>query len=124
MSRNIAQLIEKLDQKYLRKWPDFKVGDTVKMKIRVQEGEKTRLHPFEGTVISKSGRGLQENFTVRKVSFGEGVERTFPLNSPVIESLEITSRSVISRAKLYYLRQRVGKGTRVKRDQTAAATGN
>ena len=94
------------------------------MKIRVQEGEKTRLHPFEGTVISKSGRGLQENFTVRKVSFGEGVERTFPLNSPVIESLEITSRSVISRAKLYYLRQRVGKGTRVKRDQTAAATGN
>lgn len=124
MSRNITQLIEKLDQKYLRKWPDFKVGDTVKMKIKVQEGEKTRLHPFEGTVISKSGRGLQENFTVRKISFGEGVERMFPLNSPVIESLEITSRSVIGRSKLYYLRQRVGKGTRVKRDQTAPTTGN
>lgn len=122
MARNIGQLITKLDAKLLRKWPAFKIGDTLKMKVKVQEGEKTRLHPFEGTVIRKSGSGLQETFTVRKVSFGEGVERTFPLHSPVIESLTIASRGIVGRAKLYYLRERVGKGTRVKRDQSAEAT--
>lgn len=119
MVSNVKQLIEKIDQKWLRKMPELKVGDNVKMKVRVQEGEKARLHPFEGTVIRLAGRGLQRTFTVRKVSFGEGVERTFPLNSPVIESLEITSRGVVNRARLYYLRGRVGKATRVKRDQTA-----
>ena len=121
MGINIGQLIEKLDKKWLREQPELRVGDAVKMKVRVQEGEKSRLHPFEGTVIRLSGSGLQRTFTVRKISFGEGVERTFPINSPVIESMEIASRGVVSRAKLYYLRQRVGKGARVKRDQTAAA---
>ena len=121
MITNVGKLIEKLDQKFLRKWPDFNVGDTVKMKVRVQEGEKTRLHPFEGTVIRKAGSGLQTTFTARKISFGVGVERTFPINSPVIESLEVTSRGIVKRAKLYYLRGRVGKQTRVKQDHTTAA---
>lgn len=97
--------------------PTIDVGDTVKMKIKVKEGEKTRLHLFEGTVIAKNGSGLAEAFTVRKISFGEGVERVFPINSPVIEKIEVVAKGVIARSKLYYLRDRVGKGARVKIDQ-------
>ena len=96
----------------------FDVGDTIKMKIKVREADKIRIHPFEGTVIKKTGIGLGAAFTVRKISFGEGVERTFPVNSPVIDKIEVVSKGVIKRAKLYYLRDRLGKKARVQVDQT------
>ena len=119
MATNAGERIKQVDNKYLRKdIPEFHVGDTVKMKVKVQEADKVRLHPFEGTIIRKTGRGTKGTFTVRKISFGEGVERVFPLHSPVIESLKVTSKGVIKRSKLYYLRDRVGKGARVKRRQT------
>ena len=98
--------------------PVFDVGDTLKMKIKVKEADKIRIHPFEGPVIKKTGIGLGAAFTVRKISFGEGVERTFPVNSPVIDKIEVVSKGVIKRAKLYYLRDRLGKKARVQVDQT------
>jgi large subunit ribosomal protein L19 len=102
--------------------PVFDVGDTVKMKIKVKEADKIRIHPFEGTVIKKTGIGIGAAFTVRKISFGEGVERTFPINSPVIDKIEIVSKGVIKRAKLYYLRDRLGKKARVQVDQSVKAS--
>jgi large subunit ribosomal protein L19 len=99
--------------------PSIEVGDTIKMRIKVKEADKIRVHPFEGTVIKKQGKGITAAFTVRKISFGEGVERTFPVNSPVIEKIEIVSKGLIKRAKLYYLRDRLGKKARVKVDQAA-----
>lgn len=99
--------------------PSFDVGDIVKMKIKVKEADKVRIHPFEGTVIKVGGRGIGASFTVRKISFGEGVERTFPVNSPVIESIAIVSKGLVKRAKLYYLRDRLGKKARVQVDQSA-----
>ena len=118
MATNIGQAVRDIDEKYLRKdMPEFGVGDTIKMMIKVQEGDKTRLHPFEGTVISKTGRGLRGTFTVRKISFGEGVERVFPLHSPVIDTLKVISKGVVKRSKLFYLRDRSGKSARVKREQ-------
>ena len=87
------------------------------MKIKVTEADKVRLHPFEGTVIRKRGRGIKATFTVRKISFGEGVERTFPVHSPVIDSLKVVSKGVVKRAKLYYLRDRVGKSARISKEQ-------
>lgn len=112
--------IKIIERKYVRNdLPPFVVGDTVRMKIKVQEADKVRLHPFEGTVIKKRGSGIKGTFTVRKISFGEGVERTFPLNSPVIESLQVVHRGVVKRSKLYYLRGRVGKKTRVKSQEAA-----
>jgi large subunit ribosomal protein L19 len=119
MATNIGERIKQIDQKYLRKdIPEFDVGDTVKMKIKVQEADKVRTHPFEGTVIRKTGRGLRGTFTVRKISFGEGIERIFPMHSPVIDNLKIVSKGIVKRAKLYYLRDRVGKKARVKRQKT------
>jgi len=118
MVTNISESIKEVEKKYLRiDLPEFDVGDMVKMTVKVQEGEKSRLHPFEGTIISKTGRGLKATFTVRKISFGEGVERCFPLHSPVIESLTIIHKGTVKRAKLYYLRGRVGKKARVKKEQ-------
>ena len=118
MGKNIGETIREIDKKYLRDdIPDFNVGDTIKMKIKVQEADKTRLHPFEGTVIRKTGRGLRATFTVRKIAFGEGVERIFPLHSPMIDSLQVVSRGIVKRSKLYYLRGRVGKRARVRRKQ-------
>ena len=118
MARNIGQVIKEIDTEYHRNdIPEFSVGDTVKMKVKVQEGDKSRLHPFEGIVISKTGRGLRATFTVRKISFGEGVERCFPIHSPVIESLLVVSKGISKRSKLYYLRKRTGKAARVKREQ-------
>ncbi len=112
--------IAKLGEGHIRKdLPAVEVGDTIKMRIKVKEADKVRIHPFEGTVIKKSGIGVAAAFTVRKISFGEGVERTFPINSPVIDKIEIVSKGVIKRAKLYYLRDRLGKKARVKVDQTA-----
>ena len=121
MISNVEKLKE-MDSQYLRKdIPHFEVGDTIKMKIKVKEAEKVRIHPFEGTVIKKTGRGITEAFTVRKISFGEGVERTFPVHSPVIEKIEVVAKGVVKRAKLYYLRNRLGKSARVKIDQTQGA---
>lgn len=118
MGKNIGETIQQINKKYLREdIPDFDVGDTIKMKIKVQEADKARLHPFEGTVIRKTGRGLRGTFTVRKISFGEGVERIFPLHSPMIDSLKVVSRGIVNRSKLYYLRERVGKRARVRRKQ-------
>ncbi len=83
------------------------------------QADKIRVHPFEGTVIRKTGKGLKETFTVRKVSFGEGVERVFPLHSPVIDSLQVISKGMVCRSKLYYLRERVGKETRIKKQESS-----
>ena len=92
VASNISK-VQMIDAKGLRKdLPAFDIGDIVKMKIKVKEADKVRVHPFEGTVIKKAGRGLAASFTVRKISFGEGVERTFPLNSPVIEKIEVVSK--------------------------------
>ncbi|MBU0710161.1 MAG: 50S ribosomal protein L19 [Candidatus Omnitrophica bacterium] len=90
--------------------PKFNVGDTVVIMVKIPEGpDKTRLHPFEGLVIAKKGNGLRESFTVRKVSYGEGIERVFPLHSPTIQSIEVIRSGKVKRAKLYYLRGKVGK---------------
>jgi large subunit ribosomal protein L19 len=94
--------------------PQFWPGDTVKVNVRVVEGTRSRIQVFEGVVIARKGGGLRETFTVRKISFGVGVERTFPLHSPVIESIEVSRRGKVRRAKLYYLRDRVGKKARIK----------
>ena len=113
---NVAETLKKIEKEQLRTdLPQFEIGDTVKMMVKVTEGEKSRLHPFEGTVIRKKGRGVNATFTVRKISYGEGVERTFPLHSPVIDSLKVVSKGVVKRAKLYYLRDRVGKRARVRK---------
>ncbi len=120
---NISETLRAIEQKYNRKdLPEFKVGDTVKMKVKVQEADKVRLHPFEGTVIRKTGKGLKGTFTVRKIAFGEGVERIFPLHSPVIESLKVVSKGKVNRAKLYYLRANSSKKYRVKKEQPTQVT--
>ncbi|MCP3853390.1 MAG: 50S ribosomal protein L19 [Actinomycetia bacterium] len=93
--------------------PEFDPGDTLKVHVRVVEGNRERTQLFEGVVIRRSGGGVQETFTVRKVSFGVGVERTFPVHSPIIQSIEVASRGVVRRAKLYYLRDRIGKRARI-----------
>ncbi len=119
MANNIGEKIALIDKQYMREdIPDFEVGDTIKMKVKFQESDKVRLHPVQGTVIRKTGRGLKATFTLRKISYGEGVEVVYPIHSPVIDSLEIVSKGVVKRAKLYYLRDRVGKKARVKRRQT------
>jgi large subunit ribosomal protein L19 len=97
----------------LRKIPKFQAGDTLRVNVRIKEGERERVQAYEGVCIGRSGGGLQENFTVRKISFGEGVERVFPLLSPMIESIEVKRRGVVRRAKLYYLRDRRGKSARI-----------
>ena len=102
--------IKLIEQEYTKKQvPDFKVGDTVKVMTKILEGDKIRLHPFEGIVIAKKGKGMRSSFTVRKISYGEGVERVFPLYSPQVERIEVIQQAKARRAKLYYLRQRVGK---------------
>jgi large subunit ribosomal protein L19 len=93
--------------------PDFTHGDTVKVWVKVREGEKERLQAYEGVVIARSGSGLNENFTVRKISYGEGVERVFPVLSPNIDRVEVLKRGKVRRAKLYYLRDRRGKSARI-----------
>lgn len=94
--------------------PDFRPGDTVKVSVRVVEGTRSRVQVFQGVVIRRQGAGLRETFTVRKVSFGVGVERTFPVNTPVIDRIELVSRGAVRRAKLYYLRNLSGKKARIK----------
>jgi len=108
--------------------PEFRAGDTVRVGVRVVEGDRTRIQAYEGVCIARSNRGLGSNFTVRKMSFGEGVERVFPLYSPNIDSITVVRKGVVRRAKLYYLRGRTGKRARIaeRRDirptaETAAA---
>jgi large subunit ribosomal protein L19 len=104
-----------VESEYLRDdIPDFRPGDTVKVHVRVVEGSRERIQIFQGVVISRKGGGTRETFTVRKISFGIGVERTFPLHSPIISKIDIVSRGKVRRAKLYYLRERVGKAAKVK----------
>jgi large subunit ribosomal protein L19 len=107
--------IESLEQRNLRTdLPQFKAGDTVRVHFKVIEGNRQRIQVFEGVVLKRQGAGFRETFTVRKQSFGVGVERTFPLHSPKIEKLEVVSIGDVRRAKLYYLRSRVGKKARVR----------
>ncbi len=107
--------IKDLEQQYMeREIPEFTPGDTVRVNVKIQEGGKFRIQAFEGVVIAIRNRGLRSTFTVRKVSFGYGVERIFPLHSPMIESIERTKKGRVRRAKLYYLRQRKGKAARIK----------
>ena len=107
--------LDQIEAAYLRDdLPEFRPGDNVKVNVRVVEGGRERVQTFEGVVISRDGGGLRETFTVRKVSFGVGVERIFPLHAPIIQSIEVTRRGKVRRAKLYYLRNRVGKATRIK----------
>ena len=104
--------------------PEFRPGDTVRVGVRVVEGERTRVQNYEGVCIARSNRGINSNFTVRKMSFGEGVERVFPLYSPNVESIEVVRRGVVRRAKLYYLRGRTGKRARIaERKQTVSPQG-
>ncbi|MFB2601362.1 50S ribosomal protein L19 [Rhizobium phaseoli] len=99
-----------------RTLPEFSPGDTVRVNVKVTEGNRTRVQAYEGVCIARSGGGLQENFTVRKISYGEGVERVFPVYSPLIESVDVVRRGKVRRAKLYYLRDRRGKSARIVED--------
>lgn len=110
----IIETIERNFQKNKNDFPAFQPGDTIRMEIKVREGEKERLQAFEGVVIARRYAGLRENFTVRKISYGVGVERTFMLHSPNIAGIKVMRRGRVARGKLYYLRGRVGKKTRVR----------
>src|SRR5918911_1005746 len=113
----MSNIIDSIERAQLRKVPRFKAGDTVRVHFQVIEGSRRRVQVFEGIVIKRQGSGVRETFTVRKQSFGVGVERTFPLHSPKIERVEVTAIGDVSRAKLYYLRGRVGKKARVREVQ-------
>ena len=102
--------------------PNFRPGDTLKVHVRVIEGNKSRVQVFQGVVIRRSGGGVRETFTVRKISYGVGVERTFPVHSPVIEQIEVVTRGEVRRAKLYYLRDRRGKAAKIKERRETSAS--
>ncbi|MDO5727106.1 MAG: 50S ribosomal protein L19 [Bowdeniella nasicola] len=109
------QTLDSLDQQSMRdNIPDFRAGDTVKVHVRVKEGSRSRIQVFQGTVLARRGGGVRETFTVRKMSFGVGVERTFPVHAPTIDHIEVVSRGRVRRAKLYYLRDRRGKAAKVR----------
>ena len=109
------EIIRAIEAEQLRTdLPDFKIGDNVKVYVKVTEGTRERVQMFEGTVIKKQNGGLRETFTVRRVAYGCGVERTVPMHAPIIEKIEISRRGKVRRAKLYYLRDRVGKAAKVK----------
>jgi large subunit ribosomal protein L19 len=116
-------ILDQLDAKSLRDdVPDFRPGDTLNVHVNIVEGNRSRVQIFKGFVMGRQGAGVHETFTVRKVSFGVGVERTFPVHSPVIEKIEVLTRGDVRRAKLYYMRDRHGKAARIreKRDNTTA----
>ncbi|GLQ25057.1 hypothetical protein GCM10007853_29310 [Algimonas ampicilliniresistens] len=113
-------VIEKLEKKEAERLldsgkviPDFSAGDTLVVQVRITEGTRTRLQAFEGVCIARSGAGIHESFTVRKISYGEGVERVFPVYSPLVEEIEVKRKGKVRRAKLYYLRERRGKSARI-----------
>jgi large subunit ribosomal protein L19 len=109
----ILQLEQEQIAKLGREIPDFQPGDTLVVNVKVKEGERSRVQAYEGVCIARSGSGFQESFTVRKISYGEGVERVFPLYSPMIDSIKVARRGAVRRAKLYYLRDRRGKSARI-----------
>ena len=122
---NTIQLLEKEEADRLlskRAIPEFQPGDTLRVNVRIKEGERERIQAYEGVCIARAGAGVQENFTVRKISFGEGVERVFPVMSPMIESIEVKRRGAVRRAKLYYLRDRRGKSARIAERQVGVKT--
>lgn len=114
---NAIEKLNKAEQERLlsegKSIPDFSAGDTLVVQVRITEGTRTRLQAFEGVCIARSGAGLQESFTVRKISYGEGVERVFPLYSPLVEEIEVKRSGKVRRAKLYFLRDRRGKSARI-----------
>ena len=111
----MTNIIQELEQAQLRNdLPEFGPGDTVRVQVRVKEGDRERLQAFEGVVIAKRNRGLNSSFTVRKISYGDGVERVFQAHSPLVASIEVRRRGDVRRAKLYYLRSRTGKSARIK----------
>jgi large subunit ribosomal protein L19 len=114
-------ILDSVDAASLREVPSFRPGDTLKVHVRVVEGNKSRIQVFQGVVIRRSGGGVRETFTVRKVSYGVGVERTFPVHSPILDKIEVVTRGDVRRAKLYYLRDRRGKAAKIKerRDNTS-----
>jgi large subunit ribosomal protein L19 len=123
-------LIQMLEQEQIaeltkdRKIPEFRPGDTLRVGVKVVEGERSRVQMYEGVCIARSNKGVNSNFTVRKISFGEGVERVFPLYSPTVDSIEVVRRGAVRRAKLYYLRGRRGKSARIaERRDTRPAKG-
>ena len=122
MAENIIKALEAAEAQRLqalRTTPDFQPGDTVRVNVRIKEGERERVQAYEGVCIARAGGGIHESFTVRKISFGEGVERVFPLMSPMIESIEVKRRGAVRRAQLYYLRDRRGKSARIAERQQA-----
>ncbi|WP_315902730.1 50S ribosomal protein L19 [Microbaculum marinisediminis] len=126
---NILQELEKEHAAALataREVPEFQPGDTLRVNVRIVEGERTRVQAYEGVCIARGGQGINESFTVRKISYGEGVERVFPIHSPNIESIEVKRRGKVRRAKLYYLRERRGKSARIPErvDTRAGARGS
>ena len=111
-------IIKEIEKDFMKKEiTDFKVGDTVKVAVRIKEGDKTRLQGYEGIVIARKSSGLKETFTVRHISFGEGVERVFQSHSPHIDSIKVIKKGKVKRARLYYLRKRVGKHTSVEEER-------
>ena len=111
----MSKIIEAIDQENLKQSiPQFNVGDTVKVMVKVIEGDRERLQAFEGTVIARKHGGISETFTVRRMSFGVGVEKTFPIHSPKVADIIVTRKGKVRRAKLYYLRERTGKAAKVK----------
>ena len=123
MANIIAELEREESQRLLdkRAIPEFRPGDTLRVNVRIKEGERERVQAYEGVCIARGGQGIDESFTVRKISFGEGVERVFPILSPMIESIEVKRRGVVRRAKLYYLRDRRGKSARIAERQMSSA---
>ncbi len=116
MAANLIQTLEREEIARVtegKKIPDFAPGDTLRVNVKIKEGDRERVQGFEGVCIARSGSGVNENFTVRKLSFGEGVERVFPLNSPSLDSIEVRRRGKVRRAKLYYLRGLTGKRARI-----------
>ncbi|GBE36276.1 50S ribosomal protein L19 [bacterium BMS3Bbin07] len=107
-------MVSSVEEAFRREVPQFNIGDTVRIHVRVVEGDKERIQPFEGVVIGRKGSGIKETFMLRKVSHGIGVERIFPVHSPVIEKLEVIRQGDVRRAKLYYLRDKKGKAAKVK----------
>ncbi|MDV3258273.1 MAG: 50S ribosomal protein L19 [Sphingomonas sp.] len=123
---NLIQMLEAEQVAELskgKKIPEFRPGDTLRVGVKVVEGERSRVQMYEGVCIARSNKGVNSNFTVRKISFGEGVERVFPLYSPIVDSIEVVRRGAVRRAKLYYLRGRRGKSARIaeRRDVRAEA---
>ena len=107
--------IKLIDEQQIRKdIPQFKVGDEIKVFVKIVEAGKMRIHPFQGIVISRRGKGMSATFTVRKISFGESVERVFPVNSPTIEKIEVLRKGKVKRSKIYYISERFGKSARIK----------